>query len=86
MTPPRCRPRGQIARAGRRSRSDVNETLSDLSPLAGRFEDVGAPGHLARTWFAGLLRDGFALAAVEVSASFAGIAAEALRINRDALS
>jgi len=65
---------------------DVNETLSDLSPLAGRFKDVGAPGHLAKTWFAGLLRAGFALTAVEVSASFAGIAAEALRITVDARS
>ena len=26
---------------------DVNETLSDLAPLAARFEDVGLPGHLA---------------------------------------
>ena len=23
---------------------DVNETLSDLAPMAQRFEDVGAPG------------------------------------------
>jgi 2-haloacid dehalogenase len=25
---------------------DVNETLSDLSPLGERFEEVGAPPHL----------------------------------------
>ena len=37
---------------------DVNETLSDMSPMGQRFEDVGAPEHLAKTWFAGLLRDG----------------------------
>ena len=44
---------------------DVNETLSDMSPMGQRFEDVGAPAHLATTWFAGLLRDGFALTAVD---------------------
>ena len=50
---------------------DVNETLSDMAPLADRFVDVGAPPHLAATWFATLLRDGFALAAAEASAPFA---------------
>ncbi len=60
---------------------DVNETLSDMSPVAKRFEEVGAPAHLAKTWFAGLLRDGFALTAVQASESFARIAAEALRIT-----
>lgn len=70
---------------------DVNETLSDMSPLAQCFEDVGAPAHLAATWFAGLLRDGFALTVVESSDAFAHIAAESLRVglhgaslNRDA--
>ncbi len=52
---------------------DVNETLSDLSPLEQRFADVGAPGHLAATWFAGVLRDGFALAAAGASAPFAEV-------------
>lgn len=42
---------------------DVNETLSDLEPLRARFTGVGAPAHLLDTWFAGTLRDGFALAA-----------------------
>ncbi|MGI8522432.1 MAG: haloacid dehalogenase type II [Nocardioides sp.] len=60
---------------------DVNETLSDMSPMAARFEDVGAPAHLATTWFAGLLRDGFALTAVDASDSFARIATEALRVG-----
>lgn len=60
---------------------DVNETLSDMAPMAGRFEDVGAPGHLAETWFAGLLRDGFALTAVNAPGSFAQIAAEHLRVT-----
>ena len=64
---------------------DVNETLSDMSPMAQRFEDVGAPSHMAKTWFAGLLRDGFALTAVDASASFARIAAEALRVSLHAL-
>lgn len=60
---------------------DVNETLSDMSPMALRFEDVGAPAHLAATWFAGLLRDGFALTAVGTSDSFAHIAAESLKVG-----
>jgi len=60
---------------------DVNETLSDMSPMAKRFEDVGAPAHLAATWFAGLLRDGIALTAVDSSDSFAHIAAESLRVS-----
>ena len=58
---------------------DVNETLSDMSPMASRFEDVGAPGYLARAWFAALLRDGFALAASGDSAKFAVVGAELLR-------
>lgn len=62
---------------------DVNETLSDMSPMGRRFEDVGAPAHLAKTWFAGLLRDGFALTAVGVNESFATIAAEALGVVLD---
>lgn len=60
---------------------DVNETLSDMSPMARRFEDVGAPAHLASSWFAGLLRDGFALTVVSASDSFAHLAAESLRIS-----
>ncbi len=65
---------------------DVNETLSDMSPMAARFADVGAPDHLAGTWFAGLLRDGFALTAVGSSDSFASIAAESLRVLLQGLS
>ncbi|MGJ9423683.1 haloacid dehalogenase type II [Aeromicrobium sp. CF3.5] len=57
---------------------DVNETLSDMSPLAARLEDVGAPPHLAATWFAGVLRDGFALAAAGADHPFAEIASDAL--------
>ena len=62
---------------------DVNETLSDMSPMGQRFEDVGAPANLAKTWFAGLLRDGFALTAVGVNESFATLAAEALPVALD---
>ena len=58
---------------------DVNETLSDMSPLARRFADVGAPEHLARLWFATLLRDGFALTAAGGQRRFAEIGVAALR-------
>lgn len=58
---------------------DVNETLSDLTPLAGRFEDVGAPGDLLPTWFAATLRDGIALAASGEYADFPDVARGALR-------
>ena len=59
---------------------DVNETLSDLTPLATRFTDVGAPEHLAALWFAGVLRDGFALAAAGSAQPFARIGAGLLRV------
>ena len=58
---------------------DVNETLSDMSPMAQRFEEVGAPGHLAKLWFATLLRDGFALTAAGDTQPFANVGTEALR-------
>jgi 2-haloacid dehalogenase len=64
---------------------DVNETLSDMAPLAGRFEEVGAPSHLAGTWFAGLLRDGFALTVGEANPSFASVGAEGLRVMLSAV-
>ncbi|MFB0836850.1 haloacid dehalogenase type II [Arthrobacter sp. FW306-05-C] len=58
---------------------DVNETLSDMGPLAEAFAQVGAPRGLAKLWFATLLRDGFALTASGGKASFATIGADALR-------
>ncbi len=58
---------------------DVNETLSDMSPMAERFTDVGAPAQLAKLWFATLLRDGFALTAADASRPFAELAVDALR-------
>jgi len=57
---------------------DVNETLSDMAPMASRFADVGAPGLLARVWFSNLLRDGFALTAVHRKEPFARLARGAL--------
>jgi 2-haloacid dehalogenase len=58
---------------------DVNETLSDLAPLAHRFEEVGVPGHLAQSWFAGVLRDGFALTVHGQNPAFADVAKTNLR-------
>ncbi|MCA1780684.1 MAG: haloacid dehalogenase type II [Dermatophilaceae bacterium] len=58
---------------------DVNETLSDMSPMAERFAAVGAPAHLAKTWFAALLRDGFALTTTGANPSFAELGDQALR-------
>lgn len=58
---------------------DVNETLSDMAPLAARFADVGAPDLLAKVWFASLLRDGFALAAAGGKERFPPLADGTLR-------
>ncbi len=41
---------------------DVDATLSDMSPMAARFTDVGRPAGVPATGFADLLRDGFTLA------------------------
>ncbi|NUR05353.1 MAG: haloacid dehalogenase type II [Streptomyces sp.] len=64
---------------------DVNETLSDLSPLRARLEETGAPGHLLSTWFAGVLRDGFALTAAGAYADFRQVAEAGLRGLLDGL-
>ncbi|TFV79312.1 haloacid dehalogenase type II [Blastococcus sp. CT_GayMR19] len=58
---------------------DVNETLSDMSPLGRRFADVGAAESTAALWFASLLRDAFALTAAGGTADFATIGAAGLR-------
>lgn len=64
---------------------DVNETLSDMRPMAERFSAAGADPALARLWFATLLRDGFALTAAGDSAHFADIGGELLKeMLRDA--
>jgi 2-haloacid dehalogenase len=58
---------------------DVNETLSDMAPLAARFTAVGLPADLRTAWFASLLRDGFALAAAGSEARFTDLAADSMR-------
>ncbi|WP_298891364.1 haloacid dehalogenase type II [uncultured Serinicoccus sp.] len=58
---------------------DVNETLSDMSPMADRFVEVGAPRAMATTWFASLLRDGFALHAAGDNPRFADVGRAVLR-------
>jgi 2-haloacid dehalogenase len=60
---------------------DVNETLSDLRPLAGAFEAVGLPPGDVQAWFASVLRDGFALTITGDSPRFADVAKDALRIR-----
>ncbi len=57
---------------------DVNETLSDLSPLGARFVEVGASASAAPLCFAAVLRDGFALTAAGENPPFAGVAREVL--------
>lgn len=62
---------------------DVNETVSDMTPIGGRFEDIGVPALLAKVWFAALLRDGFALTAAGGKETFAHLADGALRAVLD---
>jgi 2-haloacid dehalogenase len=57
---------------------DVNETLSDMAPMASRFTEVGAPGLVATVWFTAVLRDGIALAAAGGREPFARLARAAL--------
>ncbi len=54
---------------------DVNESLSDLAPMAERFTAVGADPGLVGAWFASVLRDGFALTVVGRCPRFADVAA-----------
>ncbi|MGA7689073.1 MAG: haloacid dehalogenase type II [Jiangellales bacterium] len=60
---------------------DVNETLSNMEPLRARFVDVGLPGSALDAWFAGVLRDGFALAACDDARTFRDVAAGNLRLT-----
>lgn len=57
---------------------DVNETLSDMRPLAGAFEDAGLPPGAASLWFSEVLRDGFALTTTGVNPDFVTIARHTL--------
>ncbi len=59
---------------------DVNETLSDMAPMRSRFADVGLPTSEMDAWFAGVLRDGFALAACGDTRTFRDVAAGNLRL------
>lgn len=58
---------------------DVNETLSDPSPLTERFAAAGVPALLERVWFASVLRDGFALAVTGEFRNFSSVAESSLR-------
>jgi 2-haloacid dehalogenase len=53
---------------------DVNETLTDMSPVRERIESTGAPGQVFEAWFASTLRDGFAVTTAGAYADFADIA------------
>jgi 2-haloacid dehalogenase len=53
---------------------DVNETLSDLSPMRARFAEVGLSPEAATLWFAVLLRDGIGVAAAGGLVRFADAA------------
>lgn len=55
---------------------DVNETLSDLTPLSARFTDLGVPDWVGPYWFASTLREGIALAAGGELRTFAEIGRE----------
>jgi len=63
---------------------DVNETLSDMSPLRRRLVDVGLAADRLDAWFAGVLRDGFALAAAGDARPFGEIAGANLGVPPDA--
>ena len=58
---------------------DVNETLSDMGPLGATFTGLGMPSHMARIWFAEILRDGFALTAAGDNPAFADLATDSLQ-------
>ncbi|MBG6218923.1 2-haloacid dehalogenase [Arthrobacter sp. CAN_A6] len=57
---------------------DVNETLSDMGPLADAFTRAGVPASLARLWFTEVLRDGFALTSAGDNPAFADLATDSL--------
>lgn len=65
---------------------DVNGTLSDMSPIAASFAELGAPALAAELWFASVLRDGFALTAAGASERFATLAEGSVEELLEALS
>ena len=58
---------------------DVNETLFSLDRIGTAFRDAGLDPALVPVWFAGVLRDGFALTALGEFRPFAEVAVEVLR-------
>jgi 2-haloacid dehalogenase len=62
---------------------DVNETLFALDRLRPAFTEAGLDPQRVPVWFAGLLRDGFALTASGGYRPFADVAAETLRGLRE---
>ncbi len=58
---------------------DVIETLFPIEPLRARLVDAGLPRHALETWFAGLLRDAFALDATGVYHPFRAVAMSGLQ-------
>ena len=58
---------------------DVNETLSDMSPMREVFIEAGLADGDVAAWFAGVLRDGFALTIAGENPAFADLAADSLR-------
>lgn len=63
---------------------DVNETLSDMTPIASTFRQIGLSEHDATTWFAGVLRDGFAATAAGAPVAFGDCAVGTLTSLLDA--
>lgn len=57
---------------------DVLETLTDLTPLGRRFEEIGRPATLLQPWFLRLQRDSMALALSGPAAGFSAVARQAL--------
>ena len=57
---------------------DVNETLSDMTPMKNAFTESGLHETLSRVWFAELLRDGFALTTTGENPAFLDIASDSL--------
>jgi 2-haloacid dehalogenase len=53
---------------------DVNESLSDMTPLVDRLTGIGVPGWVKDVWFGRVLRDGFAMAATGAVPTFLDIA------------
>lgn len=58
---------------------DVNETLSDLASMGDAFEQAGLAAHEVEAWFAGVLRDAFALTVLGELPAFADLASASLR-------